>query len=171
MIEKLPLLNACINTAVAVLLLIGWRLIRARKLEAHKWVMLAAVTLSALFLASYLTYHFKHGATKFPGTGAIRTVYFSGLITHTLLAVVNLPFVILTVVRGLTGDVAKHKKIAMRTWAVWLYVAVTGPVVYVMLYQLYPAPAKLFEEAQALHRAGDEGGALAKYEMAARGGH
>src|SRR5205807_10407750 len=102
-------------------------------------------------------------------TGFIRPVYFTILISHTVLAVVNLPFVVITVVRGLTGDFARHKKIAMRVWAVWLYVAITGPVVYLILYQLYP-PSHAFEEGQKLHRAGDEPGALAKYEIAAKEG-
>jgi putative membrane protein len=170
MIEKLPLVNACINTAVAGLLIVGYVLIRRRKLDAHKWVMLSALALSALFLASYVTYHVKHGSTKFPGVGFIRPVYFTILISHTVLAVVNLPFVIMTVARGLTGDFARHKKIAKRTWAVWLYVAITGPVVYVMLYQLYPGAAGAFEEAQRLHRANDEASALEKYMLAANAG-
>jgi putative membrane protein len=169
MIEKLPLINASINTAVAALLLVGLRLIRARKLDAHKKVMLSALALSALFLASYVTYHLKHGSTKFPGTGPIRSVYFTILISHTVLAVANLPFVIMTTLRGLSGDFARHKKIAFRTWLVWFYVAVTGPIVYLMLYQLYPS-SRVFEEAQRLHKAGDEAGALERYEQAAKAG-
>jgi uncharacterized membrane protein YozB (DUF420 family) len=169
MIEQLPLINASINTAVALLLLVGLKLIHARKLDLHKWVMLAALVLSALFLASYVTYHLKHGATKFAGEGLVRPVYFAILISHTVLAIVNLPFVIMTVARALKGDFARHRAIAKRTWFVWFYVAVTGPLVYLMLYQLYP-PASAFAEAQALHRKGDEKGALEKYVAAAKSG-
>src|SRR5438128_1845133 len=101
MIEKLPLINAGINSAVTVLLLIGWRLIRLQKLVAHKWIMLSALGLSVLFLGSYSTYHLMHGSTRFPGTGAVRVVYFSILISHTVLAIVNLPFIVVTVLRAL----------------------------------------------------------------------
>jgi uncharacterized membrane protein YozB (DUF420 family) len=169
-VADLPLVNACINTAVAALLLTGYVLIRKRRMDAHKWVMLSALVLSALFLASYLTYHAKHGSTHFTGDGVSRPIYFSLLISHTVLAVVNLPFVVVTVARALRGSFAAHRKIAMRTWVVWLYVAVTGPLVYLMLYQIFPA-SRVFAKAQSLHRANKAEDALALYQRAAEGGH
>lgn len=172
-ISDLPRVNAIINTAVALLLLLGLGLIRRRRREAHRWVMLAAVALSALFLASYVTYHALHGATKFAGTGISRPIYFTILSTHTVLAVVNLPLVIVTLSRALRGRFQAHVRIAKWTWRIWLYVAVTGPIVYLMLYEIYPAPkaAALFERAQALHREQKEAEALAAYEQAAEAGH
>jgi putative membrane protein len=138
-VADLPHLNAAINTLVALLLLAGALLAKGGRREAHKKVMLTAIGLSALFLASYLTYHFQHGSTKFTGEGWIRPVYFTILLTHTVLAVVSLPFIVTAVLRGLRGDIAGHRKIAKLTWAMWFYVSVTGPVVYLLLYQLYPA--------------------------------
>ncbi|MCK6544653.1 DUF420 domain-containing protein [Myxococcota bacterium] len=193
-ITDLPLVNACINTAVAVLLVWGYLLIKQGRREAHERAMLAAVGLSALFLASYLTYHFQHGSTKFQGEGAIRYVYFAILLSHTILAVVNLPFVIMTLLRALKRDFDAHKRIAKSTWAVWVYVAITGPLVYLMLYQLFPGapsaeaakvehgaqPAPVepspeakaaFEAALALHRQEKDREALAKYREASALGH
>jgi putative membrane protein len=169
-VDGLPLLNASINTAVAILLVVGYVLIRRRRRDLHKWVMLCALVLSALFLSSYLTYHFLRGSTKFTGEGAVRPLYFALLISHTTLAVVNLPFIVVTVWRAFKGQFAAHRRVAVRTWVVWLYVAVTGPLVYLMLYQLYPA-SKVFARAQALHRQDKEQEALALYERAAGGGH
>lgn len=170
----LPHVNAGINTVVAILLVVGLVLIKRGRREAHKKVMVAALALSGLFLASYLTYHYAHGSTAFQGQGAIRPVYFTILITHTILAVVNLPFIIVTVWRAYKGEFAKHRRIAKVTWYMWFYVAVTGPLVYLLLYQLYPSRASArspFEAAQATHRAGDREAALAQYREVAESGH
>lgn len=172
-VAALPHVNAAINTVVAILLVIGLVLIKRGQHQAHKKVMTAALVLSALFLASYLVYHFEHGSTKFTGVGPVRTVYFTLLLTHTVLAVINLPFIIVTVTRALRGQFKKHKRVARFTWYVWFYVAVTGPLVYLMLYQLYPAPsqAQAFEKARQLHESGKIEAALAEYRKLAETGH
>lgn len=172
-VADLPHLNAGINTVVALLLIAGLVLIKQGRRDAHKNVMVAALVLSGLFLASYLTYHYNHGSTKFQGQGAILPVYFTILLTHTVLAVVNLPFIVVTVWRAYKGQFAKHKKVARFTYWVWLYVAITGPLVYLLLYQLYPGDggAQAFLDAQALHRGGHRAEALASYRTAAEQGH
>src|SRR5687767_744394 len=172
-VAALPHLNALINSAVAILLVVGLVLIKRGKRLAHQKVMTSALILSALFFASYIVYHLEHGSTKFTGIGPIRTVYFTLLLTHTVLAIVNLPFVIVTVVRAWRGDFLKHRRIARVTWYMWFYVAITGPLVYLMLYQLYPA-SKLegeVKQARALHEKGDEPGALIAYRRIAEAGH
>jgi len=135
-LHDLPTLNAILNSISAVLIVTGYCLIRARRIEAHRKVMLAAFTSSTLFLASYLVYHAQVGSVHFRGTGAIRTVYFTILITHTLLAAVVAPMVIVTLFRGLKGRFPAHRKLARVTLPIWLYVSVTGVVVYAMLYHL-----------------------------------
>lgn len=135
-IRDLPALNALLNTTAALLLVTGYRLVRQRRLEAHKKVMLAAVAASALFLVSYLFYHFNVGSVKFQKTGAIRTVYFAILISHTVLAAAVAPMALITVYRAWTGQIQKHRRLARITLPLWLYVSVTGVVVYVMLYRL-----------------------------------
>lgn len=135
-IRDLPALNALLNTTAALLLVTGYRLVRQRRLEAHKKVMLAAVAASALFLVSYLFYHFNVGSVKFQKTGAIRTVYFAILISHTVLAAAVAPMALITVYRAWTGQIQKHRRMARITLPLWLYVSVTGVVVYVMLYRL-----------------------------------
>lgn len=172
-VAALPHVNAAINTGVAILLILGFVLIKRGAREAHRKVMTAALALSALFLASYVTYHYLHGSTKFQGQGSLRTVYFAILLTHTVLAIVNLPFIIVTVARAWKGQFEKHRRVAKWTWAVWLYVAITGPVVYLMLYQLYPSDGGVaaYAEAQKVHRSGDRDAALPFYEKAAEQGH
>jgi tetratricopeptide (TPR) repeat protein len=135
--------------------------------------MTAALALSGLFLTSYLVYHFEYGSTKFTGVGPVRTVYFTVLLTHTILAVVSLPFIIVTVLRAWRGDFVKHRKISQLTWYMWFYVALTGPIVYLMLYQLYPASRfdAAFRAARALHEKGEEAAALAAYRTLAEDGH
>jgi uncharacterized membrane protein YozB (DUF420 family) len=135
-LHDLPTLNAILNSTSAVLIVIGYFLIRARRIEAHRKTMLAAFTTSTLFLISYLVYHAQVGSVHFRGTGAIRTVYFTILITHTILAAVVAPMVVVTLFRGLKGRFEKHRKLARITLPVWLYVSVTGVVVYGMLYHL-----------------------------------
>jgi uncharacterized membrane protein YozB (DUF420 family) len=166
-VAALPHLNALINSAVAVLLVVGLVLIKRGRRQTHQKVMTAALALSALFLASYLVYHFEYGSRKFTGVGPIRTVYFTLLLTHTVLAVVNLPLIILTTLRAWRGDFVKHRKIARVTWYLWFYVAVTGPLVYLMLYQMEDP----FLRARALHERGEEQAALVEYRELAEHGH
>ena len=145
-VADLPHVNAGLNTVVALLLVAGLALAKRGRGAAHRAVMVAALAISALFLASYLTYHYQHGSTRFTGQGWIRPVYFAVLISHTVLAVVNLPFIVTAVVRALRGDLAGHRKVARRTWLAWFYVAVTGPLVYLMLYRM-PGNRELPPEA------------------------
>ncbi|MCB9652907.1 MAG: DUF420 domain-containing protein [Deltaproteobacteria bacterium] len=134
MISLLPHLNAALNTLVAVALLIGLVAIRGGRREAHKRAMTVAFGLSTLFLASYLTYHAVHGPTPFQGQGAIRFVYFAILMSHTLVAIAALPFILATAFRAYRGQFERHRKLARLTWPAWFFVAVTGPIVYLMLY-------------------------------------
>lgn len=133
----LPALNATLNGTSAVLIAIGRALIRRGRVLAHRSCMIAAVVTSSLFLISYLYYHWQVGSVRFQGQGWIRTVYFAILLSHTVLAVVVVPLVIVTLARGLRERFDRHKKIARWTYPIWLYVSVTGVVIYVMLYQLY----------------------------------
>ena len=137
-IRFLPTLNAILNATSGILVLIGFLFIRRRRIAAHHACMIAAVCVSILFLISYIVYHYHHGATRFPGTGLVRTLYFVILISHTVLAVTIVPFVIITLRRAIKGQVARHMKIARWTFPMWLYVSVTGVIVYFMLYHLYP---------------------------------
>lgn len=135
-VRDLPTLNACLNSLAATLLVIGYILIRRKNYDAHKKVMLAAFTTSTLFLISYLTYHYHVGSVRFQHPGILRIVYLSILLTHTILAVAVAPMAIITVYRAWTGKLAKHRKLARITLPIWLYVSVTGVVVYLMLYHL-----------------------------------
>lgn len=132
----LPALNALLNATSAVFLSIGWLLIRRRRIEAHRLCMLSAFVVSALFLISYVVYHANVGSVPYQGQGAIRTVYFSILITHVILAAAILPLAIVTLSRALSRRFDRHRKIARWTLPIWLYVSVTGVVIYVMLYQI-----------------------------------
>jgi len=132
----LPTINACLNALSAVLLASGYYFIRQRRIAAHKRCMVAAVATSCLFLVSYLTYHFQIGSKPFQGQGVIRTVYFGILISHTTLAAAIVPLVIMTFRRAWKGNFERHARIARRTLPLWLYVSVTGVVVYWMLYRL-----------------------------------
>jgi uncharacterized membrane protein YozB (DUF420 family) len=135
-VTDLPALNATLNATSAVLISIGWILIKRGRRAAHKNVMIAACVTSTLFLTSYLIYHAQVGSVRFTGTGTIRTVYLSILLTHTVLAAVIVPLVLVTLSRGLRGNFDRHRRIARWTMPIWLYVSVTGVVVYVMLYRL-----------------------------------
>ncbi|HEY8185320.1 MAG TPA: DUF420 domain-containing protein [Pyrinomonadaceae bacterium] len=138
-IPFLPHLNAVLNTTSALLLLTGFRFIRLGRIRAHRNCQLTAFVTSTLFLISYLTYHYYHGATRFAGQGLVRPVYFTILITHTVLAVVIVPLIIVTLYRAARGDFIRHRSIARWTLPLWLYVSVTGVIVYLMLYQIYPS--------------------------------
>lgn len=132
----LPTLNAALNALSAFFLVSGYRSIRQRRIAAHKRYMLSAFVTSCLFLVSYLTYHYHTGSKPFLGQGAIRTVYFSILISHMVLAVTIIPLVLITLRRALKGEFERHAHLARRTLPLWLYVSVTGVVVYWMLYRL-----------------------------------
>jgi len=134
-IQDLPALNAFLNGTAAVLLVIGFLLIRSGRREAHKKVMLSAFTVSVIFLISYLTYHAQAGVHNYPHPGAIRVVYFTILFTHTVLAAAVPVLAIIALRRALKGDYLRHRAIAVWTLPIWLYVSVTGVVVYLMLYQ------------------------------------
>ncbi len=129
----LPWLNAIFNACSAVALLVGFAMIRSRRILAHRRSMLTAFVFSSLFLSSYITHHALHGEVRFAGHGAIRTVYLSILLTHVLLSVVVLPMILITFYFSLSGRFPQHKRIARFTFPIWLYVSVTGVVVYAML--------------------------------------
>lgn len=135
-VSYLPSVNAVLNSLSALLLLVGYLFIRRGKVWAHRLFMLSALTASTLFLISYLTYHFQVGSVPFQGQGWIRWIYFTILISHTILAAVIVPLVLLTLFRALKGNFERHKRIARWTLPLWLYVSVTGVVVYWMLYRL-----------------------------------
>jgi putative membrane protein len=136
----LPHLNATLNASSFVLLSSGYYFIRRKRVAAHRNCQIAALTASVLFLVSYVVYHLHHGTTRFAGQGIARPIYFTVLTTHTILAVVIVPFVIITVRRARRRDFLRHKAIARWTLPMWLYVSITGVVVYLMLYHLYPSP-------------------------------
>jgi putative membrane protein len=136
--SDLPALNAVLNSISAILLAIGYRFIRQRNRNAHRKCMLGAFATSTLFLISYLTYHYLHGSTKFQGQGIARVIYLTILLTHTVLAAAIVPLVFITLSRALSARFDKHRRIARWTLPIWLYVSVTGVIVYLMLYQLYP---------------------------------
>lgn len=138
-ISALPHFNAFLNASSFVLLTSGYFFIRRKNVIAHRNCQVAALSVSIVFLISYLTYHSQHGATKFMGQGIVRPIYFTILLTHTVLAAVIVPFVIVTVLRAKRADFLRHKSIARITLPMWLYVSVTGVVVYFMLYHLYPS--------------------------------
>jgi len=133
----LPTLNALLNSTSAVLLVTGYFFIRRKRVAAHKACMVSAFVVSALFLASYVYYHVHHGSTPFPGRGWVRGVYFAILIPHVILAASILPLALVTLYRAWKGDFERHRRLARWTLPLWLFVSVTGVVVYWMLYRLY----------------------------------
>lgn len=135
-ISPLPALNAFLNGTCAVLLTVGYLLIRRKRVTAHKACMLTAFGVSTLFLISYVVYHAQAGSRPFGGQGWIRWVYFPLLISHVVLAAVIVPFALTTIYRGLSGQLPRHVRLARWTLPVWLYVSVTGLVVYWMLYRM-----------------------------------
>ena len=138
-ISYLPHLNACLNASSAVLLFLGYSFIRRGNIAAHRTCQTSALVVSIVFLISYLTYHFHHGTTRFAGQGFVRPLYFIILTSHTILAVVIVPLVAVTLMRALRRDFVRHRRIARITFPLWLYVSVTGVIVYLMLYQIYPS--------------------------------
>jgi len=138
-IPYLPHVNACLNATSAVLLLAGFSFIRLGKVAAHRACQISALVVSTLFLASYLTYHYYHGTTRFLGSGLARPIYFTILTSHTILAIVIVPLIAITFVRAFRLDFVRHAKIARITLPLWFYVSITGVIVYLMLYQIYPS--------------------------------
>jgi uncharacterized membrane protein YozB (DUF420 family) len=136
-LADLPALNATLNATSALFLSAGYLFIRSGRITPHKRCMLSALTASTLFLISYVVYHANTGSRPFPGIGPVRYVYFSILITHVLLAATILPLALITATRGLRAQYERHVKIARWTLPLWLYVSVTGVVIYLMLYQMY----------------------------------
>jgi len=132
----LPAINAVLNTLAAVLLTAGFVFIKRKNIEAHKAAMLLAFGVSTLFLICYLIHHARVGSVQFQGTGVWRIVYFAILIPHVLLATAVVPMALVTIYRGLTGRIAKHRALARATLPIWLFVSVSGVLVYLMLYQM-----------------------------------
>ena len=135
-VTDLPALNATLNGIAGAFLLLGFYFIRRGQIERHRRSMLAAFATSTLFLISYVIYHANVGSRPFTGVGPIRLVYFTILITHIILAAAIVPMALLTLRRGLVRDDVRHRRIARITWPIWMYVSVTGVVIYVMLYQI-----------------------------------
>ncbi|MDE1193087.1 MAG: DUF420 domain-containing protein [Arachidicoccus sp.] len=136
-VHYFALVNAVINSIVTLFLIAALWAVKSRKYVLHRNLMLAAMLLSVLFLLSYICHHLFAGDTSYGGEGFIRYVYYFILFTHIALAAIMLPFILYTAYRGLTGDWAKHKKIARYTWPLWLYISVTGPIIYWMIAPYY----------------------------------
>lgn len=137
-LHTLPTVNAVLNGTAAILLAWGYSLIRRKKVAEHRRVMISAFAVSCIFLICYLVYHYQVGSVKFPRPGWVRNVYWTILFTHTVLAVTVPVLAIITLNRALRGRFDKHRKIARWTFPIWLYVSVTGVIVYLMLYHIYP---------------------------------
>lgn len=133
-VEQLPTLNAALNAICTILLVVAYRHIRAGRIESHRRTMLAAFATSVVFLISYLVYHWHVGSKPYSGEGVMRTIYFAILIPHIILAAAVVPLALVTLRRGLIRDDVKHRKIARITLPIWLFVSVTGVIVYAMLY-------------------------------------
>jgi uncharacterized membrane protein YozB (DUF420 family) len=134
-IGYLPGVNATLNAISGVCLVIAWLLIKQRRIQAHRRMMIAAFSASTLFLISYVVYHANAGSRPYQGTGWMRTLYFTILIPHVILAAAVVPLAIVTLRRGLRRDDARHRRLARITLPIWLFVSVTGVIVYLMLYQ------------------------------------
>ncbi|MBZ0098257.1 MAG: DUF420 domain-containing protein [Taibaiella sp.] len=138
-IHVFALINAIINSAVSILLVLALVAVKSKNFVLHKRLMLTAILLSVLFLVSYIAHHLLAGDTVYGGKGNIRYFYYFILITHIFLAAIILPFILFTAYRSLTGEYARHKKLARYTWPLWLYVSVTGVLVYLMISPYYSA--------------------------------
>jgi len=138
--SPLPALNAALNGTAACVLVLGYRLIRRKRVTGHRRCMATAFGLSCVFLGSYLIHHMQVGSVPFAGQGWVRPVYFILLVSHIVLAALIVPLALVTLYRALSGQFPRHVRIARWTLPIWLYVSVTGVIVYVMLYRLYPSP-------------------------------
>ena len=139
--DLLPHVTATLNALSLILILIGFTLVKAGRSDLHRPVMLSAVVVSALFLVSYLLHHLLAPIFQFGGQGLVRKIYYPLLISHVILAIAVVPFILITLRRALAGRRDDHRRIARWTWPIWVYVCVTGLVVYVMLYHVYPPAA------------------------------
>lgn len=137
-ISDLPALNATLNATSALLLTVGHFFIRRDNTRAHRAFMIAAFATSVLFLTSYLVYHYYHGSTPFRGEGWVQPAYFLILTSHTVLAAAIVPIALLTLARALRGQFERHRRIAVWAYPIWIYVSVTGVIVYLLLYKIYP---------------------------------
>ena len=136
MLRILPTVNACLNAAAALLLILGWKAIKRKNKNAHAMFMGAAFIVSILFLGCYLAYHAAVGVVRYQGTGLSRVIYFAILVTHTPLAIAIVPFSLIAVYHALRGNFSSHTRITRWLFPVWLYVSVTGVLMYLMLYRL-----------------------------------
>jgi uncharacterized membrane protein YozB (DUF420 family) len=143
-------LNSILNSIAAVLLISGFYCIRRRWVPAHRACMIAAFTVSTAFFISYCIYHYEVGDVRFQGRGWIRPVYFSILITHIVLAAAIVPLALITITRALRGNFPQHRRIARWTLPIWLYVSITGVVVYLLCYQLYPPGSPITPRVAAM---------------------
>jgi putative membrane protein len=142
-LSQIPLLatvNATLNAIAAVFLGAGFYFIRRRRIAAHRACMITAFAVSVVFLICYLAYHYQVGDVRFQGHGPVRPVYFAILISHILLAVTTVPLAIMTLSRALRSRFDQHRRIARWTWPIWMYVSVTGVIVYLMVYHIYGPP-------------------------------
>ena len=146
----LPFLNACLNMLSTVFLVLGWRAIRKKQISKHKKLMILAFCTSALFLSFYLYYHFTQGHFKFTGEGLKRTIYLFILGPHILLAMIMVPMIITTFIFAFRGQLVSHRKLARITLPIWLYVSVTGVVLYLYIYVLFPGNIKKEKEVSKL---------------------
>lgn len=140
-VSFLPAMNAGINSVVTILLLLALFFVKKGNIKAHKTTMVAALILSIFFLVSYVVYHYAHADVKFGGEGAIKAIYLLILLTHIVLSVAVVPLALFAVYRGLSNSIAKHKKIVRWAWPIWLYVSVTGVIVYLFAHVFNPALA------------------------------
>jgi putative membrane protein len=136
--HSLAPLNSVLNATAAMLLLAGFYCIRRRRARAHRAFMLSAFVVSAAFFVSYSVYHYHVGDVRFQGRGWVRPVYFTILVSHVFLAAAIVPLILVTLWRALRGNFHRHRRIAIWAWPIWIYVSITGVVVYLMCYQLYP---------------------------------
>lgn len=136
-LESFPMVNAILNGTSASLLVAGWLMVKKRRINGHIACMVGALCTSALFLACYLFYHYHHGSTKFAGEGWSRPLYFSILLSHTVLAVAMVPMIAVTVFHAVRKQYQRHLRIARWTLPIWIYVSITGVVIYLMLYQIF----------------------------------
>lgn len=136
-VRDLPTLNAVLNGTAFLLLLAAFAAIRQKRVNLHRNFVFAALSVSAAFLTSYLIYHSQHGSTPFRGEGATRPLYFTILISHTILAVAIVPLIVVTLRAALRRDFARHRRLARVTFPIWLYVSITGVVIYMMLYRWF----------------------------------
>ena len=134
-VHDLPAVNASLNAVSGILLLCGYTLMRLRRIQLHRAFMLAAFATSSLFLVCYVVYHAQVGSVRFTRVGSVRTLYYTILLTHVALAIAVVPLAIVTLTRGLKGRYPQHRRIARWTFPIWMYVSVTGVLVYVLLYQ------------------------------------